>query len=69
MRCEIEAGPDGIVTVRHDLGTTDVAVSCEWPDGSPAGFWAAVPINEDEVEVVVVPGTAAVVVERETPAQ
>lgn len=65
MRIEVEPDGNGIVSVRHNLGTTNVQVTCERTDGSRVGYALHSIITADEIEVVTIPGSdvTAVVVQ------
>lgn len=65
MRVEVEPDGNGIVSVRHNLGTTNVQVTCERADGSGVGYALHSAITADEIEIVTVPGSgiAAVIVQ------
>ncbi len=57
MEFDVVPDRDGIVLVRHGLGTEAVRVACADADGSTVGYVAHVPIDRDHVEVVTVRGS------------
>jgi hypothetical protein len=56
------AQPDdnGIVSVRHGLGSENVTVGCQNAAGDPVGYRLFIPIDADQIEVATVPGSGVV---------
>jgi hypothetical protein len=52
----------GLYAIKHGLNTEAVIVECYREDGSPIGYVEVMPIAPDDVEVITVPDTAAIIV-------
>lgn len=66
VECEVAAQTD-LVPFVHNLGC-HVTITGYDTEGNQVGYVAAVPIDENEVEIVVVPGTIARLVAAPAPA-
>lgn len=65
MRVQVVPDGNGIVSVRHFLGTQELDVRCLLADGSGVGYLLATCIDDDSVEVATVPGSGVVAVDIE----
>lgn len=69
VKFDVQPDQDGIVNVRHGLGTQAVVVRCETASGAGVGYLSAIPIDDNTVEVATVRGSGVVAVRVEVVGQ